>query len=138
MLFPKKVKHRKAQVKRSNPKKKTVATRGTALAFGFAALKASQEGRITSRQIEAARRTLSRSLGKTGRVWIRIYPDQPYTKKPPEVKMGKGKGDLEGYYAQVKPGQIIFEADGASATEAEASLQKAGKKLPIRTRVVIR
>ncbi len=138
MLFPKKVKHRKWQNLRSNVNKKTVATRGTNVSFGIAGLKTLEQGRINSRQIEAARRALSRELGKTGKVWVRIFPDRPYTKKPPEVKMGKGKGDIEGYMTEVNPGRVLFEADGVSVELAEAGLIKAGKKLPVKTKVVIR
>ncbi len=140
MLFPKKVKHRKWHKMRTNSTKRvsSKATRGVNVSFGFAGLKALDQGRINSRQIEAARRALSRSLGKTGKTWTRIFPDRPYTKKPPEVKMGKGKGDIEGYMTDVKPGQIIFEADGVSPEVAEASLIKAGKKLPVKTKVVLR
>jgi large subunit ribosomal protein L16 len=138
MLFPKKVKHRKWHTMRSNPKKVGKATRGTTVAFGMAGLKTKDPARINSRQIEAARKILSRTTGKTGKVWIRIFPDRPYTKKPPEVKMGKGKGDPEGFQVEVKPGRVLFEVDGVSPEVARIGLIKAGKKLPVKTRVVMR
>jgi large subunit ribosomal protein L16 len=94
--------------------------------------------RLTSNQIESSRKVISRTLGKTGRMWIRVFPDMPFTKKPAEVKMGKGKGELEGYHAPVKPGQIIFEVDGVAEAVARESLRKAGTKLPIKVKVVAR
>lgn len=138
MLFPKKVKHRKWQTMRANPNKVTKATRGITIAFGMAGLKTKDGARLNSRQIEAARKILSRSVGKTGKLWIRIFPDRPYTKKPPEVKMGKGKGDPEGFQAEIKPGRVLFEVDGVSPEVARIGLTKAGKKLPVRTRIVMR
>lgn len=138
MLFPKKVKYRKWQTMRKNPKKVGVATRGVTVAFGSFGLKALGAARIRSQQIEAARKVLSRSVGKTGRLWIRIFPDMPYTKKPAEVKLGKGKGDLEGYVAPVLPGRIIFEVDGITEVVAREALRKAGTKLPLKTKVVAR
>jgi len=138
MLFPKKVKHRKWQTGRKNPKKVGVATRGAVVNFGSYGLKAEQPGRITSNQIEAARKTVSRVLKKTGKMWIRIFPDRPYTKKPSEVKMGKGKGDIQGYVAPVLPGRILFEIDGLNEAESKDVLRKAGAKLPVKTKVVKR
>ena len=138
MLFPKKVKHRKWQTMRKNPKKVGAATRGVTVAFGSFGLKALDQARIRSNQIEAARKVLSRSLGKSGRLWIRIFPDMPYTKKPAEVKLGKGKGDLEGYVAPVRAGRIIFEVDGVTEPEAREALRKAGTKLPVKTKIVAR
>lgn len=138
MLFPKKVKFRKWQTKRSNPKKARVATRGTTVAFGSFGLKADKIGRITSNQIEAARKVASRSIGKTGRIWIRIFPDRPYTAKPAEVGMGKGKGDPSGYVAEVKPGTIIFEIDGVADADAKEALRKAGAKISVKTKVINR
>ena len=138
MLFPKKVKYRKWQTMRRNPKRVGVATRGVTVAFGSFGLKALGHARIRSNQIEAARKVLSRSVGKTGRLWIRIFPDMPYTSKPAEVKLGKGKGDLEGYVAPVLAGRVIFEVDGVSEVEAKEALRKAGTKLPVKTRVVAR
>ncbi|NLE07416.1 MAG: 50S ribosomal protein L16 [Parcubacteria group bacterium] len=138
MLFPKKVKYRKWQTMRKNPKKVGPATRGIKVSFGSHGLKAMTPGRITSNQIEAARKAITRSLGKTGRVWIRIFPDMPFTSKPAEVKMGKGKGDLEGYCARVFAGQVMFEVDGASAAVATESLRKGGTKMPVKTKIVSR
>lgn len=138
MLFPKKVKYRKWHTFRENPKKVGPATRGTNVSFGSHGLKAVAAGRVTSNQIESARKAITRSLGKTGRVWIRIFPDMPFTKKPAEVKMGKGKGDIEGYCARVRIGQIMFEVDGAPATVAAESLRKGGTKMPVKTKIVAR
>ena len=123
---------------RKNPLKVGNATRGVTVAFGSHGLKAMTPARIRSNQIEAARKTLSRAVGKTGRLWIRIFPDMPYTSKPAEVKLGKGKGDLQGYVAPVLPGRIIFEVDGVADAVAREALRKAGTKLPIKTRVVER
>lgn len=138
MLFPKKVKYRKWHTMRRNPDRVSPATRGITVAFGSFGLKATQPGRITSNQIESARKAISRALGKTGKVWIRIFPDMPFTKKPAEVKMGKGKGDIEGYCARVLAGQILFEVDGAAAPVAMESLRKGGTKMPVKTKVVAR
>jgi len=138
MLFPKKVKYRKWHTMRKNPAKVGVATRGVTVAFGSYGLKALGSARIRSNQIEAARKALSRSLGKTGRLWVRIFPDMPYTSKPAEVKLGKGKGDLQGYVAPVLAGRIIFEVDGTTEAMAKEALRKAGTKLPVKTRVVAR
>ncbi len=138
MLFPKKVKYRKWHTMRKNPNKKRVATRGVTVAFGSFGLKAMEEARIKSNQIEAARKVVSRSVGKTGRLWIRIFPDMPYTQKPAEVKLGKGKGDLQGYVAAVLPGRVLFEVDGVSEVVAKEALRKAGTKLPLKTKIVAR
>lgn len=138
MLFPKKVKYRKWHTMRKNPKKVGVASRGVTVAFGSFGLKAMAPARIRSNQIEAARKVVSRSVGKTGRFWIRIFPDMPYTKKPAEVKLGKGKGDLEGYVAAVLPGRILFEVDGVAEPVAKEALRKAGTKLPLKTKIVAR
>ena len=138
MLFPKKVKYRKWHTMRENPKKVGPATRGIKVSFGSHGLKAITPGRINSRQIESARKAITRNLGKTGRVWIRIFPDMPYTKKPAEVKMGKGKGDIEGYCARVLAGQGMFEVDGALAPVAIESLRKGGTKMPVKTKIVAR
>lgn len=138
MLIPKKVKFRKWHTLRKNPKKVGVASRGIELAFGSYGLKATTAKRIRSNQIEAARKVLSRSMGKTGKIWIRVFPDMPYTKKPAEVKMGKGKGDPEGFQVEVKPGRIIFEIDGVVDALARESLRKAGTKLPLKTKVIAR
>lgn len=138
MLFPKKVKYRKWHTMRRNPSRVGVATRGITVAFGSFGLKAMGAARIRSQQIEAARKVLSRSIGKTGRLWIRIFPDMPYTKKPAEVKLGKGKGDLEGYVAPVLAGRVLFEVDGVSEEVAREALRKAGTKLPVKSKVVAR
>ena len=111
-------------------------TRGTTVAFGSYGLKAMTHKRVKSNQIEAARRAMSRHLGKTARSWIRIFPDRPFTKKPAEVKMGKGKGNLEGYEFDVFPGRILLEVDGVSEEVAREALRKAGTKLPVKTKVV--
>lgn len=137
-LIPKKVKYRKWHTFRKNPKKVGVSTRGSTIAFGSYGLKAVTPARIKSNQIEAARKVLSRELGKNGRVWIRIFPDMPYTQKPPEVKLGKGKGDPQGYQVPVKGGRLIFEVDGVTEAVARESIRKAGTKLPLRTKFVAR
>ena len=123
---------------RRNPSRVTVATRGLTVAFGSYGLKALGQARIKSNQIESARKVLSRSVGKTGRFWIRIFPDMPYTSKPAEVKLGKGKGDLQGYVAPVLPGRVLFEVDGIDEVGAREALRKAGTKLPVKTKVVAR
>ncbi|MES2014597.1 MAG: 50S ribosomal protein L16 [Patescibacteria group bacterium] len=138
MLFPKKVKYRKWQRARVNPKKKQVATRGITLSFGSHGLKSLSAGRISSNQIEAARRAGARLLGKTGRVWIRIFPDMPETKKGGELPMGKGKGDPFRFVAEVKPGRILFEIDGVTDAIAREALRKAATKLSVKTSVIAR
>jgi large subunit ribosomal protein L16 len=138
MLFPKKVKFRKWQTGRSNPAKKSVATRGTALVFGSHGLKATTAGRVSSNQIEAARRASAHLLGKTGRVWTRIFPDRPETQKGAELPMGKGKGDPFRFVADVKPGRVLFEIDGVDDAIAREALRKAGTKLSVKTLVVTR
>ena len=138
MLLPKKVKFRKWHTMRKNPKKLGSATRGTTVAFGSFGLKATAPARIRSNQIESARKAAQRAIGKTGRIWIRIFPDMPYTAKPAEVKLGKGKGDLQGYCAPVLPGSMIFEVDGVAETVAREALRKAGTKLPVKTKIVAR
>ena len=138
MLFPKKVKYRKWHTMRKNPKKVGVASRGVKVSFGSFGLKAMTPARIKSNQIEAARKVLSRSVGKTGRLWIRIFPDMPYTSKPAEVKLGKGKGELAGYVAPVKAGTILLEVDGVTEDIAKEALRKAGTKLPLKTKIVAR
>ncbi len=138
MLFPKKVKFRKWQTMRQNPKKLKFDTRGTELAFGSFGLKATTGVRITSNQIEAARKTVARQMKKTGKLWIRVFPDRPFTAKAAEVGMGKGKGDPQGYSFEVRPGRIIFEVDGLPEVAAKDALRKAGAKLPLKSRVVSR
>jgi large subunit ribosomal protein L16 len=137
-LIPKKVKYRKWHTFRKNPKKVGVTTRGSKVSFGSYGLKATSAGRIKSNQIEAARKVLARELGKNGRVWIRVFPDMPFTQKPPEVKLGKGKGDPQGYQVPVKGGRLIFEVDGVDEKVARESIRKAGSKLPVRSKFVAR
>ncbi|MES3005731.1 MAG: 50S ribosomal protein L16 [Patescibacteria group bacterium] len=138
MLLPKKVKHRKWQTGRVNTKKIGVETRGISLDFGSFGLKATSPYRITSNQLESARKVIARSAGKTGRIWIRVFPDRPWTQKAAEVGMGKGKGDPQGYCVEVKPGRVIFEVDGIDEVIAREALRKAGSKLPIKTRIITR
>ena len=138
MLFPKKVKYRKWHRMRRNPNKKQVATRGATVAFGSYGLKAKQAGEISSNQIEAARRALVRFVQKTGKVWIRIFPDKPLTKKPAETGLGKGKGDLFGYVVEVKPGRVLFELEGVSEESAKEAFKRAGSKLSVKTKFVSR
>jgi large subunit ribosomal protein L16 len=137
-LFPKKIRHRKWHTMRRNANKGRVESRGITLSFGSFGLKATTPERIRSNQIESARKVISRSLGKTGKIWVRIFPDMPFTQKPAEVKMGKGKGDPVGYQVQVWPGRIMFEVDGIDEATAREALRKAGTKLPVKTRVVSR
>ena len=134
MLQPKRTKFRKAHKGRM----KGVAKGGTDLNFGTFGLKAQEPARVTARQIEAARRTMTRRMKCAGSVWIRIFPDLPVSKKPTEVRMGKGKGSPEFWAARVKPGRIMFEIDGVSEPVARESLRLAAAKLPIKTRVVAR
>jgi large subunit ribosomal protein L16 len=134
MLQPMRTKFRKAHKGRI----KGVATSGTDLAFGQYGLKALEPDRITARQIEAARRAMTRHMKRAGRVWIRIYPDVPVSKKPLEVRMGSGKGAPEYWVSRVKPGRIVFELDGVSLQLAKEALALAAAKLPIKTRFVER
>lgn len=139
MLFPKKVKHRKWQTGRKTLEKRMRPdTRGTKVSFGSFGLKAETPARVTSAQIEAARKTLTRTLTKAGKVWIRIFPDRPVTQKGAELPMGKGKGDPDHYCFEVRPGRIIFEVDGVAEAVSREALRKAGTKLPCTTRVVAR
>jgi large subunit ribosomal protein L16 len=140
MLFPKKVKHRKWFTMRQHPVKEAAhaETRGIDLAFGSFGLKAVKYARITSNQIEAARKVMARYATKSGKVWIRVFPDHPFTQKPAEVKMGKGKGDPVGFVCEVKPGRIMFEIDGVESVVAAEALRKAGTKLPVKTKIVSR
>ena len=123
---------------RRNPKRALVASRGTTVAFGSHGLKATTHARVRSNQLESARKVVARALGKTGKCWIRVFPDKPFTQKPPEVKLGKGKGDPVGYEIEVWPGRILFEVDGVTDVVAAQTLKKAGMKLPLKTRVVTR
>lgn len=139
MLFPKKVKHRKWQVGRKSPAKlKRPSTRGLTVAFGSYGLKATSPSRVKSNQIEAARRVISRTLGKTGKIWIRIFPDKPITQKPAEVGMGKGKGDPDHFVYEVAPGRVLFEVDGVPEDVAREAVRKAIAKLPLKGRFVTR
>lgn len=139
MLFPKKVKHRKWQIGRKNQESlERPDTRGVTVAFGSYGLKATSPARVKSNQIEAARRVISRTLGKTGKVWIRIFPDKPITKKPAEVGMGKGKGDPDHFVFEVAPGRVLFEIDGVSEEVAREAMRKATAKLPLKGRFVTR
>jgi large subunit ribosomal protein L16 len=132
MLQPKKVKHRKVQKGRMRGK----AYRGSTLAFGDYGLQATEASRVTARQIEAARIAMTRYVKRGGKVWIRIFPDKPVTKKPAETRMGKGKGNPEEWVAVVKPGRILYEMEGVSASVAKAALRLASHKLPMATRFV--
>ncbi len=134
MLSPKRTKYRKAHKGRLHGNAKG----GTELNFGAYGLKAMAPGRITSRQIEAVRRVITRHLKRTGRVWIRIFPDVPVSTKPAEVRMGKGKGSPEYWMCRVKPGRIMFEVDGVPAAVAQEAFERASAKLPIKTRFVRR
>lgn len=134
MLLPKRTKFRKQHKGRIHGLTKG----GAALNFGSYGLKATEPGRVTSRQIEAARRTMTRHLKRAGRVWIRIFPDKPVTQKPAEVRMGKGKGSVEFWVAVVKPGRVMFEIDGVPAELAEEAMKRASAKLPIGTRFIQR
>ncbi|HDJ27688.1 MAG TPA: 50S ribosomal protein L16 [Proteobacteria bacterium] len=134
MLMPKKVKYRKQQKGRV----KGLAHRGSQLSFGDYGLKALESGRITNRQIEAARIAINRYIKRGGKVWIRIFPDKPLTKKPAEVRMGKGKGSPEEWVAVVKPGRILYEMEGVDSERAVEALRLAAHKLPIRTKMVRR
>jgi large subunit ribosomal protein L16 len=139
MLFPKKVKHRKWQTNRKSTARLTRPdTRGTTVAFGSYGLKATTPHRVTSNQIEAARKVLSRATGKGGKMWIRIFPDRPITQKAAEVGMGKGKGDPKFFVFEVRPGRVMFEVDGIADAVARDALRRAGAKLPVKTTVVTR
>lgn len=134
MLQPKRTKYRK-QFKGRN---RGIATRGTEVSFGQYGLKATAAGFITSRQIEAARRALTRHIKRGGKVWIRIFPDKPITKKPLEVRQGKGKGSVEYWVAVIQPGRVLFEMEGISADMAKVALKLAAAKLPMTTNFVTR
>lgn len=139
MLFPKKVKHRKWQTNRKSPARLArPETRGTTIAFGSYALKATTASRVTSNQIEAARKVLSRVTGKGGKMWTRIFPDRPITQKPAEVGMGSGKGDPKFFVFEVRPGRVLFELDGVEEAPARDALRRAGGKLPLKTTIVTR
>jgi len=134
MLQPKRTKHRKAQKGRI----RNVAKRGTSIAFGSFGLKALEPIWLNNRQIEAARQAMTRAMKREGNVWIRIFPDKPITRKPAEVRMGKGKGNPEFWAAVVEPGRILFECDGVTAQVAQEAMHLASQKLPIKTQFVQR
>ncbi|HSX09225.1 MAG TPA: 50S ribosomal protein L16 [Candidatus Saccharimonadales bacterium] len=134
MLMPKRQKYRKMQ----RGHLKGVADRGTKLSFGDFGLQAVNMGWISSRQIESARRAISNYTQRGGRTWITIFPDKPQTKKPPEVRMGGGKGDIEAYVAPVRPGRIMFEMAGVTAEVAKEALRLAAHKLPVKTRILVK
>jgi large subunit ribosomal protein L16 len=132
MLMPKRTKYRKRQRGRMRGK----AFNGSSIEFGEHALKSIECGKITSRQIEAARVAIQRKVKRGGKLWIRIFPDFPFTKKPAETRMGKGKGNPEGWHAVIKPGRILFELSGVDLEEAKEALRLAAFKLPVKTKIV--
>jgi len=134
MLMPKRVKYRKQQRGRMRGK----AYRGGAIAFGEFGLQSLEPAWITSRQIEAARVAITRSIKRGGKMWIRIFPDKPYTKKPAETRMGTGKGSPEGWVCVIKPGRVLFELEGISKQAAQGAMKLGASKLPMRTRFVER
>ena len=134
MLQPKRTKYRKQQ----KPVRKRIDVSGSIVSFGIYGLKAITGGRITSRQIESARIAMTRYMKREGQVWIRIFPDKPITRKPQEVRMGKGKGSLDHYVAMVAPGRIMFEIDGVSHEIAQEALRLAAQKLPVLTKLTVR
>ncbi|MCL4748416.1 MAG: 50S ribosomal protein L16 [Burkholderiaceae bacterium] len=129
MLQPARRKYRKEHKGRN----KGLATRGASVAFGDYGLKATGRGRLTARQIEAARRAMTRHIKRGGRIWIRIFPDKPISKKPAEVRMGNGKGNVEYYVAEIQPGKVLYEMDGVDETLAREAFRLAAAKLPIAT-----
>ncbi len=134
MLQPKRTKHRKTQKGRI----REVAKRGSSIAFGSFAIKALEPVWLTNRQIEAARQAMTRAMKREGNVWIRVFPDKSVTRKPLEVRMGKGKGNPEFWAAVVEPGRIIFECDGVSLQVAKDAMELAAQKLPIKTKFIVR
>ena len=134
MLIPKKVKHRKWQKGRS--RNRQVETRGLELAYGEYGIKALEATWLTSRQIEAARKTITNFMKRSGRVWIRVFPDKPVTLRPPETTMGGGKGSVDHYVFPVRPGRILFEIDGVPEETAREALRLASFKLPVKTRII--
>jgi len=134
MLQPKRTKYRKQH----KMKTKGIAIKGGTISFGSFALKSLDIGRITNRQLESARIAMTRYMKREGKVWIRIFPDKPITKKPQEVRMGKGKGPLDHWVAVVKPGKIMFEIDGVPSEVAVEALRLAAQKLPVQTKTVVR
>jgi len=134
MLQPNKTKYRKQQ----KGKNRGLATRGDKVSFGSFALKATGRGRLTSRQIEAARIAITRHIKRRGKVWIRVFPDKPVSKKPAEVRMGKGKGNPEYWVAQIQPGRVLYELEGVPEDVAQEAMRRAAAKLPMKTRFVTR
>ena len=134
MLQPARTKYRKQQKGRN----KGIATRGNKVSFGEFGLKAVGRGRLTARQIEAARVAMTRYVKRGGKIWIRVFPDKPVTKKPQETRMGKGKGAPEFWVAVVKPGKVLFEIEGVSESDARQAMDRAAAKLPIKTRFAMR
>ncbi len=134
MLIPKKVKHRKWQKGKS--RKRKVETRGVVLSFGSFGLQALENSWISSKQIEASRKAISHFTKRGGKIWTRIFPDKPVTRRPPETTMGGGKGSVEYYVFPVRIGRIIFEIDGINKEMAEEALRRAGHKLPVKTRII--
>ena len=134
MLVPKKTKYRKSQ--KGGKKIKGYATSGNKLSYGSYGLKALGTGKLTSRQIESARKVLTRCMKRSGKMWIMVFPHTPITKKPAEVRMGSGKGSVEYYVAKIKPGRIVFEIDGVADVVAHNALDKASAKLPFKTKIV--
>ncbi|MBI4774480.1 MAG: 50S ribosomal protein L16 [Deltaproteobacteria bacterium] len=134
MLAPKKVKYRKQQKGRM----KGAAMRGNSLQFGSVGLQALEVGRITAPQIEAARIAMTRHVKRGGKIWIRLFPDKPITKKPTETRMGKGKGAPEGWVAVIRPGRVLYEMDGVHVDTMKEALRLAAHKLPLKTRILVR
>ncbi len=134
MLAPKRAKHRKT----FRGKRRGLSYRGAVLSFGEYGLKAMESGWVSSRQIEASRRALTHHIRRGGRVWIRIFPDKPITKKPPETRMGSGKGDVAEYVCVVRPGRVMFEMSGVDATLAAQAMRLAGIKLPIKSKFIMK
>lgn len=134
MLMPRRAKHRKS----FRGKRTGIATRGVNIDFGEFGLKATTCGWVSSRQIEAARRALTHYVKRGGRIWIRIFPDKPVTRKPPETRMGSGKGDIHEYVAVVRPGRILFEMGGIPEVDAREAMRLASAKLPVRTKFMIK
>lgn len=134
MLQPKRTKYRKQQKGRN----RGLAQRGSKVSFGEIGLKAIGRGRITARQIEAARRAMTRHIKRGGKIWIRVFPDKPISKKPLEVRMGKGKGSVEYWVAQIQPGKVLYEMEGVAESIAREALELAAAKLPIKTTIVKR
>ena len=134
MLQPKKQKHRKMQKGRS--RRRTTETRGLTISYGEYGLQATSSSWVNSRQIESVRKTLAHAMKREGRVWIRIFPDKPVTKLPPEVTLGGGKGNIDSYVFPVKPGRILFEMDGVTFSVAKEAMRLASNKLPVKSRFI--